>query len=146
MKKYNLTIEEKSFEVEVDVHQNTAEVVVNGKSYVVEIEFTDSENNKVTRPAVPKQSVPKTVVPELQPTIVGISDIIKSPLPGVIMNVLVNKGDKVKRGDVIIIIEAMKMENNVMAVADGTVKNVFVETGKTVMMGDNLIDIEIVKN
>ena len=69
---------------------------------------------------------------------------VKSPLPGSIMKVLVAAGKAVKKGDVLLTMESMKMENNVCAEADGTVKAVFVEPGKNVMQDDKLLEIETV--
>ena len=67
---------------------------------------------------------------------------VKSPLPGSIVKVLVKAGQAVKKGDVLLTMESMKMENNVAAEADGTVKAVYVEPGKTVMQDDKLLDLE----
>ena len=67
---------------------------------------------------------------------------VKSPLPGSIVKVLVKAGQAVKKGDVLLTMESMKMENNVTAEADGTVKAVYVEPGKNVMQDDKLLDIE----
>ena len=67
---------------------------------------------------------------------------VKSPLPGSIVKVLVKAGQAVKKGDVLLTMESMKMENNVTAEADGTVKAIYVEPGKNVMQDDKLLDLE----
>ena len=67
---------------------------------------------------------------------------VKSPLPGVILDVKVNVGDTVKRGQTIIILEAMKMENNINADKDGKVTAINVKTGESVLEGTDLVVIE----
>jgi biotin carboxyl carrier protein len=63
-------------------------------------------------------------------------------LPGNVVKILVSAGQAVKRGDTLLVMEAMKMENNIMAEKDGTVKAVYVEVGRTVALGDALVEIE----
>ncbi len=65
---------------------------------------------------------------------------IKAPLPGKILSIKVTKGDIVKKGDVILIMEAMKMENNVLASKDGVVEVIKVQPGDTVLEGDVLLE------
>ena len=66
---------------------------------------------------------------------------VNAPLPGNIFKVLVNEGDTVKKGDVLLIMEAMKMENNVLAEKDGTVSSVKVSVGDAVLQNDVLIEM-----
>ena len=66
---------------------------------------------------------------------------IKSPLPGTIVSINVKEGDQVKKGDVLIVMEAMKMENNIMAAKAGQVKAVYVSVGQTVAQDDALVDL-----
>jgi biotin carboxyl carrier protein len=67
---------------------------------------------------------------------------VKAPLPGNIFKLLVKDGDVVKNGDVLLIMEAMKMENNILAEFDGVVKNLKIKEGQTVLQNDILLDIE----
>ncbi|MDA3819186.1 MAG: acetyl-CoA carboxylase biotin carboxyl carrier protein subunit, partial [Candidatus Delongbacteria bacterium] len=67
---------------------------------------------------------------------------IKAPLPGNILSVKIKEGDEVKKGDVLLVMEAMKMENNVLADVDGTVKSVKVNEGDAVLQNDDLIEIQ----
>ena len=67
---------------------------------------------------------------------------IKSPLPGVILDVLVREGDSVKVGQKLLILEAMKMENNIDSDKEGVVKSIAVRKGDSVLEGDVLITIE----
>ena len=67
---------------------------------------------------------------------------MKSPLPGVILDIKVNVGDTVKKGQVIIILEAMKMENNINADKDGKITAINVSKGESVLEGTDLVIIE----
>jgi biotin carboxyl carrier protein len=67
---------------------------------------------------------------------------VKSPLPGTVLAVKVNVGDRVTTGQTLVVLEAMKMENNIDADRGGVVKEISVQQGATVMEGDNLIVIE----
>jgi len=67
---------------------------------------------------------------------------VKSPLSGKILSINVKVGDRVKKGQVLLVIDAMKMENEILAPADGAVKNINVSVGLTVNPGDVLIELE----
>lgn len=137
MKEFKFTINGKQYQAAVnELEDNKAEVTVNGKSYKVEIEKEEAPAAAIRRPAA-AAAAPKAAQPAGLVT-------VKSPLPGSIMKVLVKAGQAVKKGDVLLTMESMKMENNIMADADGTVKNVFVEPGKNVMQDDKLVEIEAV--
>ena len=141
MKKYNLTIEGKKYAVEVDVNDTIANVKVNDKSYTVEIEKEkEPQIAKVSKPAPkPAAAAPKAAA---APATAASASAIKAPLPGNGVKILVSAGQAVKRGDTLLVMEAMKMENNIMAEKDGTVKAVYVEVGRTVALGDALVEIE----
>ena len=68
-------------------------------------------------------------------------NIINSPMPGVILDITVKPGQKVKNGDVLLILEAMKMENSIVSPKDGTVKSIHSKKGKTVEKGEKLIEL-----
>jgi len=70
------------------------------------------------------------------------TELITSPLPGKILNVKVSAGDAVKEGDLLLTIEAMKMENEIVAPVNGTVTNVVAKADTTVQIGDELVTIE----
>jgi len=121
-------------------------VKVNGVEYVVEIE----EDGAVAAPAAapkaaapapaPKAAAPAAApAPAPAPAAPAAAGAIVSPMPGTILKVNVAAGQAVKKGDVLIIIEAMKMENEIMALADGTVKAVHVAAGQTVDTGAALV-------
>ena len=134
MKEFKFTIDGKQYNAAVnELEDNFAEVTLNGKTYKVELE-------KEEAPAVAARPAAASAVPAAaRPA--GVMTV-KSPLPGSIVKVLVKAGQAVKKGDVLLTMESMKMENNVCAEADGTVKNVFVEPGKNVMQDDKLLELE----
>ena len=137
MKEFKFTIDGKQYNAAVnELEDNFAEVTINGKTYKVELEKDEAPAAAaVRRPAA--AAAPAAAAPA------GLQTV-KSPLPGSIVKVLVKAGQAVKKGDVLLTMESMKMENNVCAEADGTVKNIFVEPGKNVMQDDKLLELETV--
>ena len=111
-------------------------VNVNGKIYVVEIEETGAPAPTVAAPA-PKAEAPAPAAP----VVTGGAVNVESPMPGTILDVKVQVGAQVKAGDILCILEAMKMENEILAPQDGTVKSV-VAKGATVNTGDILVGLE----
>ena len=122
-----------------------AKVTVNGKVYEVETEAPKAAA-PVAKPAAapaaapaPKAEAPKAEAPKpaAAPAAGGVQ--VKSPLPGSVIKVLVAEGQAVKKGDTLLTLESMKMENAIMAEADGTVKQIAVTPGQNVMQDDLLI-------
>lgn len=104
-------------------------VNVNGTSYEIEIELiSESAQAPVKVQESPKDS--------------GDGEQITSPMPGTVLDVKVKVGDSVKKGQVLAILEAMKMENEIMAGIDGTVTSVAVSKGTSVQTGDILLTIK----
>ena len=135
MKEFKFTIDGKQINAAVnELEDNFAEVTINGKTYKVELE-------KEEAPAAAAVRRPAAAAASAAAAPAGLMTV-KSPLPGSIVKVLVKAGQAVKKGDVLLTMESMKMENNVAAEADGTVKAVYVEPGKTVMQDDKLLDLE----
>lgn len=135
-KDYKYTINGNKYEVAIgDIAENIATVTVNGEEYKVEMEPEPVEEKKVVvRPVVaPVASKPADT---------NTSYAVKAPLPGVITAVNVNVGDEVKEGDAVLVLEAMKMANNIETEQDGKVTAVCVSPGQSVMAGDTLIVIE----
>ena len=135
MKKFKFTISGKQYEVEVQSFENDkAQVVVNGTQYEVDVEREKEEAKPVIAPR-PKAAPAPSATPAAAP--VGDANGVKAvaPLPGTIMQIFVNVGDQVKRGDKILMYEAMKMENNFLAEADGVIKDIKVKVGDNVLQG-----------
>ncbi|MCD8474572.1 MAG: biotin/lipoyl-binding protein [Bacteroides graminisolvens] len=143
MKQYKYKINGNLYNVTVnDIEENIARVEVNGTPYTVEMNKPVKAAPKpVTRPAsAPKTSTGAPVV--ARPAATSTKSGIKSPLPGVILDIKVKEGDTVKKGQLIAILEAMKMENNINADKDGVVSAVKVNKGDSVLEGTDLIIIE----
>ena len=138
MKNYTFKINENEYNVQIeklDKDSNHARVIVNGVEYDVEV----AGNN--VKPAVAKPQLgavkPAPVANKPRPAVGG--GAITSPLPGTVLSVNVAVGDNVTMGQVIMVLEAMKMENNITADRDGVVKEIPVQKGAAVMEGDTLI-------
>lgn len=120
-------------------------ITVKGISYEVEVEEIkdNAPQSKTTAPAPVKAAAPAAPAPaKVAPAPsapAGNVASVTSPMPGSIFKVHVKDGDTVKRGDVLIILEAMKMENEIFASADGVVDSVLVKEGATVNTGDVLV-------
>lgn len=137
MKKFKFKINESIYEVSVnEIEKNIAEIEVNGTPFVVEIEKADKVGPSINRKPAGK------VVPINTPTRIVVGSSIKSPLPGVIVKVLVSEGQSVKRGDVLMTMESMKMENNILAEEECIIRKVYVKPGQNVMQDDVLIDFD----
>ena len=112
----------------------TYKVNVNGTQYMVEIELIDG----ATAPAAPAATTAPAPAAATAP---AGGETVSSPMPGTILDVKVKAGDKVEEGQVLMILEAMKMENEIMAPVSGTVASVNVSAGSTVQSGDILCSI-----
>ena len=125
-------------------------VTLNGKIYEVDVEKGEAIIQKEYEAASP-QVTPATIVPIQQvatpvqqaaaPTTSAGANAVKSPLPGTINAVKIQVGQTVKKGDVLFILEAMKMENDIPADKDGKITNIFVQKGATVETGAPLCEI-----
>lgn len=144
MKNYTFKIHENEYNVQIeklDKDTNHARVIVNGVEYDVEV-----AGSHVAKPVAKPQlgTVKAAPVAEAAPVVnkprpaVG-SGAITSPLPGTVVSVNVAVGDKVTMGQTIMVLEAMKMENNITADRDGVVKEIAAQKGAAVMEGDTLI-------
>ncbi len=109
-------------------------VNVNGTSYEIEIELMGETEAAAAKTAAP--------APSAAPVSSGEGEKISSPMPGTILDIKVNVGDTVKKGQVLMILEAMKMENEIMAGADGQVTSIGVTKGASVQTGDLLCTIK----
>lgn len=145
MKKFKLTINGNPYEVDiVSVEDNLAEVDVNGTRYQVEVDrqLQTTKTPKLVRSVVsPSTDIVPSVAKTSSPSSPKGVGTIKSPLPGVILNIHIKEGDIVKIGDRLITLEAMKMENNVNADKEGKIVSIKVRQGDSVLEGDLLIEI-----
>ena len=144
MKEYKFKINDKDFHVAVNGISGTkADVTVNGVNYDVELENAVAPVQQAapaqTAPVAPVASAPKAQA--AAPAHATGGKAITSPLPGVIISVDVKEGSVVKRGQKVAVIEAMKMENDILADADGTVTAVHVSKGDTVAEDAKIVTI-----
>ena len=147
MKIFNYKINGSPYRVVVqNSDQESVELEVNGTPYVVELEPKKKKTISSIQRQVPTASAgssevaAKPTVTRSTPVAAG-SSVINAPLPGVVLDIKVKVGDTVKKGDTIIVLEAMKMENNIQSTTDGTISKVSVEKGASVLEGMELIVI-----
>jgi len=142
MKEYKYTINGKKYEVAIgEIADDVATVTVNGEEYKVEMEPEPKPEKPkvVVKPAAPKPAAANSG--DSPKPAVNANNAVKAPLPGVITEIKVNVGDVVKAGDTVVVLEAMKMANNLDAEKGGTVTAICVEPGQSVMEGDALVVI-----
>lgn len=144
MKQYKYKINGNLYNVTVnDIEDNIAQVEVNGTPYKVELDKPIKAAPKpITRPAAAPKTESGAPVVARPAAASGSKSAVKSPLPGVILDIKVKEGDAVKKGQTIIILEAMKMENNINANKDGKVTAIKVNKGDSVLEGTDLVVIE----
>jgi biotin carboxyl carrier protein len=146
MKKFKYIINGNEYEVNIkDVEENIVDVEVNGTHYKVEVDknIKPSKTPKLVRKtSVPTTDTPKAGAEKSTPVQTqGDGYKIMAPLPGVVLEVNVKPGDEVKVGQRLMVLEAMKMENNVDSDREGKVVSINVGKGDSVMQGDLLIVI-----
>ena len=152
MKKYSLKINGNQYEVKIDdinEASTLAHVTVNGTKYDVEIEGGKATGTKKPAVAPAPEATGLSVTPKTPiatkpaaaaPAAGGLK--VACPLPGTVVAVKVKEGDTVSAGQTLVVLEAMKMENNIDAEKGGVVKSVNVQAGATVMEGEVLLVIE----
>ncbi|MGO8693011.1 MAG: biotin/lipoyl-containing protein [Rectinemataceae bacterium] len=115
-------------------------ITVNGKSYDVTVEEAGGTlgGSPARSPSVSPAAAP--VAPRAPSSPSPAAAGVKAPMPGTVIAFKVSQGQAVKRGDVLLILEAMKMENEIVAPADGTVKTLCVAAGSAVKAGDTLVE------
>ena len=115
-------------------------ITVNGVAYSVSVEETAAGAAPVAAPVAPKAAPAPAAAPKAAAGAAG-AVTVKAPMPGNILDVKVAVGASVKAGDVLVILEAMKMENEIVAPQDGTVASINVNKGDTVNSGDVLVSM-----
>lgn len=124
----------------------TFNVTVNGKSYEVQVEEVKSNKPASRAPSTPKAATTAPALapvaaptPQAAPTVAAGANTVNAPMPGKVIAVAVTVGQTVKKGDLLLTLEAMKMENEIFAQADAVVSEVLVEAGQTVPAGGPMI-------
>lgn len=138
MKNYKFTINGTVYEVEIlKIENRLANIEVNGTPYSVEI---NKEVKNVKTPTILRPKL-REEIKEIEKKPGGKGKPIRTPLPGIILKLNVAQGDAVKKGQVLFVLEAMKMENEIKAEADGTVSSVIVTVGQSVLQEDVIIEM-----
>lgn len=138
MKNYKFTISGNTYEVDIiDVEGDLAKIEVNGTPYMVEIhrQVKQAKTPTIVRPVLrePQKNIEKKEG--------GPKVSVKSPLPGIIIEVAVKAGDRVTKGQKLVIMEAMKMENEIKSESDGEIVSVKVNPGQSVLQDEVLIEM-----
>ena len=150
MSKYQYKVQGVDYEVEIEeVEGNIAKVNVNGIPFEVELQkpINAAKHPTMTRPKVeaPKPvaaaPAPAAAAPAQPAVPAGTGNPVKAPLPGTIIDVKVQVGQQVNVGDIVLVLEAMKMQNNIEAEYAGTVTSITAKPGETVMEGSVLLTI-----
>jgi len=139
MKQFKFTIHGNDYTVDVHgIEENLAHLEVNGTAYNVELhrKTKTSKTPTIVRPAIKVSAKPVINRKES-----GASHPILAPLPGNIQTLSVSKGDIVEKGQLLLVMEAMKMENKVLSDRAGVIEEIRIETGDTVLQGDVLMEI-----
>ena len=152
--KYQYTVKGVDYEVEIqDIEGNIANVTVNGIPFEVEMKQpVKAGKQKVKLCGEQKESAPTTTstatdtpaattTAATQPAAAASGKPVVAPLPGTINEIKVKVGDKVNAGDTVVILEAMKMQNNIEAETSGTITSINVNKGDAVMEGNTLVTI-----
>ncbi|MBQ6569178.1 MAG: biotin/lipoyl-binding protein [Clostridia bacterium] len=120
-------------------------ITVNGVAYDVQVEENTTGAAPAAAPMAPAAPAPAAPAPAAAPAAPAApaagKEVVNSPMPGTILNINVKAGDSVKRGDVLLILEAMKMENEIMAPRDAVVAGVHVNKGESVESGTPLVSL-----
>ena len=139
MKNFNFKIAGRDYTTKVEEQENgTLLVTVNGKTYEVNMpEQAHAIHKTIARPAAATTPAAPSATPAA-----AKANTMSAPLPGTITKIVAQKGQKVKKGDVLIVMEAMKMANDIVAESDGTVKDICVSVGQSVNQGDALVEFQ----
>ncbi|MDR1402459.1 MAG: biotin/lipoyl-binding protein [Tannerellaceae bacterium] len=141
MKKFKIKINGSEYKVRIhSVENNQARLTVNDVDFEVEVEGLTTNP---TRMSTKEISAIQPATPLVKPVAAsGSAKPLKAPLPGVIKDIKVGEGDTVKAGQVVVVLEAMKMENNIESDRDGTVEKIHTRKEETVLEGDVLLTIK----
>jgi glutaconyl-CoA/methylmalonyl-CoA decarboxylase subunit gamma len=139
MKTFKFTINGNKYNVDVkDIEENIAHLEVNGTKYEIEIEKTVK---KTKTPTIVRSISTVPPKPDIDKREKGSATPVLAPLPGNIIEIVVKPGDIVKKDQKLMVMEAMKMENQILADKDGVIESIKVEVGQAVLQGDKLIEI-----
>ena len=139
MKKFNVTVNGKAYAVEVEEVGSGAFTYVPVQSAPQSVQQAAPAPAPAPQVASAPQAAPTPAPKVSQEPVSG--ELMTAPMPGTILDIKVSEGQSVKAGDVILILEAMKMENEIVAPKDGTVARIHTSKGTAVSTGDSLVTI-----
>lgn len=140
MSTFKYTIDGKEYNVEIgEINNNIANVTVNGEAYSVEMEQQAEPEKKKPVLGQPKAEQETEVTTEAN---INTNNALRAPLPGVVTEIKVEVGTEVNAGDTVVVLEAMKMANNLEAEKSGKVTAICVKVGESVMEDTPLVVIE----
>lgn len=139
--KYKIDINGNVYEVDVEEKGPIYKITVNGVVYEARIEEVRTKSDTTVSEPVPKPVSPVSTAPIAPTPLSATPGVITAPMPGTVLKVRVSPGDTVKVGDVLLMLEAMKMENEISSHVSGTVKEVYVREGQSVNTNDKLLII-----
>ncbi len=138
MKNYSFSINGVKYDVDIQsVEGNTARLEVNGKQFIVEMH---REIKQVKTPVIVRSHI-KEASTDIERKTGGVKTEIKSPLPGIIVNIFVSKGEEVKKNQKLFSLEAMKMENEIKAERDGVIETIKIAAGQSVLQDEVVMEM-----
>ena len=138
MKRMRMKVNGEWYDVEIgDAYQSPVEVLVDGEIYLVEMGLASDG-----LPAPRMRQAAKVEQPGLRGITEGDERVIRSPLPGRIVSIKVNKGQLLEPGDEICVLESMKMEQSVRMAKAGMVKNIKIKSGQNINAGTPMIELQ----
>ena len=144
--KYKITVNNKAYEVEIkDINTRPIVAIVDGERFEVmpenagQVEIGKDANSKVEKKTFNPNPAPAAVI---SPNQALSGNALTAPLPGTVVEVFVKAGEKVEAGQVVVIIEAMKMKNSIRSTRSGKIADVLVATGQTVAHKQALVRFE----
>ena len=142
---YKIKINGARYEVHIrKVEDTKAHITVNNEDFEVEVEGLIVNPTRMSIGTAPKP-IPKSITvtaPLIKPKVIQSNHEVKPPLPGVILKICVEEGENIKKGQVLYVLEAMKMENNIESDFDGIVEKIFRTKGESVLENDVVLIIK----
>ncbi len=140
MKTYKMKINGEKYNAKIKKYKNFQVVVeVNGIDYEIELEKGDRRKPEIVRSQKTQPALDIVKVPS-KPVVTTAGSVL-APIPGLVLKILVEKGDNVNAGDPVLILEAMKMESEIASTATGIIKKIRVKEGASVQEGEVLIEV-----
>ena len=144
-KKFTISINGKSYEISIgDITSSPISVFADGKEYKVELknDFIEKTGAEISN----TDDISEVKINKKNDSIIETNQVedgtVRAPMPGVIIEIKVSKGDDVKKGDILMILESMKMENSIKTSVDGIVSSIFISQGDSVQFGQSLMEIK----